>query len=190
MKNLTILVLAVFAVGIVALGFTGNVQAEELTPILPGNGAGMGGNGGNGGNGRGGSNGTGTGVPLEMNINLDGAIDDIMAQMIADALGISVEELQAREAAGETLVEIGVSLGFDADEVIAIHDQARADALAEAVASGLITQEQADWLLSRLDNGQYGVSLGLCDGDCTSTTMTQTHSKFQRGDTRGSRWGN
>lgn len=185
MKNLTILVLAVFAVGIVAFGFAGDVQAEELTPVYPGNG---GGNGGNGGNGRGGSN--GTGVPLEMNINLDGAIDDIMAQQIADALGISAEDLKAREAGGETLVEIGLSLGFDADEVIAIHDQARTDALAEAVATGLLTQEEADWLLSRMAFGQYGVSLGLCDGDCTASTMTQTHSKFQRGDTRGSRWGN
>ncbi|MEJ2757820.1 MAG: hypothetical protein P8046_04985 [Anaerolineales bacterium] len=185
MKNLQILVLAVFAVGIVAFGFTGNVQAEELTPVLPGNGAGM---GGNGGNGRGGSN--GTGVPLDMNINLDGAIDDVMAGLIADALGISVEDLQAREAAGETLVEIGLSLGFDADEVIAIHDQARADALAQAVTSGLITQEEADWLLSRMSFGQNGVSLGLCDGDCTTSTMTQTHNKFHNGDTRGSRWSN
>lgn len=186
MKNFTILVLAVFAVGVLAFGFTGEAQAQTLDPLYPGNG----GMGGNGGNGRSGSTGTGTGIPLEMNINLDGAIDDVMAQMIADALGISVEELQSREAAGETLVDIGLSLGFDVDTILAIHDQARTDALAQAVVSGLITQEAADWLLSRLENGQYGVSTGLCDGDCTYSTMTQTNNKFQHGDTRGSRWGN
>lgn len=183
MKNLQILVFAVFAVGIVAFGFAGDVQAEELTPYLPGNGAGM---DGNGGNGRSGSD--GTGVPLDMNINLDGAIDDVMAGLVADALGIDVDVLKAREAAGETLVEIGLSLGFSADEVIAIHDQARADALAQAVASGLLTQEEADWLLSRMAFGQYGVSLGLCDGDCTTSTKTQKHNKFQNGDSRGTCW--
>lgn len=189
MKKFTIAILAVLAVGILAFGFTGEAFASQSDPAYPGNG-GMGGNGGNGGSGGRGSNGTGTGIPLETNLNLEVSLDDVMAEMIASELGISVDELQAREAAGETLVEIGLSLGFDTDTILAIHDQARIDALAQAVADGLISQEDADWLLSRMDNGQYGTSSGLCDGDCTFSTMTQTSTKYQNGDTRGSRWGN
>lgn len=188
MKKFTIAILAVLAVGVLAFGFSSDAFAAESDPAYPGNG-GMGGNGGSGGNGRGGSN--GTGIPLETNLNLDGSLDDLMAGMIASELGISVEELQAREDAGETLVEIGLSLGFDADAVLAIHLQARTEALAQAVADGLLTQTQADWMLSRMENGQAGINLGLCEeDDCTISTMTQTAQKFQNGDTRGSRWGN
>jgi len=149
----TMIVLTILAVGLAAFGFVGDAFAQIETPLYPRN-------GGNGGNGRGPAAGDGTGVPMEQNINLDGLLDDVMAGFIADGLGISVDELKAREAAGETLIEIGLSLGFDAETVLALHDQARTDALTQAVADGLITQAQADWLLSRMDAGQYGAVTG------------------------------
>lgn len=149
----TILVLTILAVGLAAFGLVGNANAQVETPLFPGN-------GGNG-SGRGPAAGGNTGVPMEQNINLDGMLDDAMAAYIANGLGISVEELKAREAAGETLVEIGLSLGFDAETVLALHTQARIEALTQAVADGLITQAQADWLLSRLDMGQFAAGTGL-----------------------------
>jgi nitrite reductase/ring-hydroxylating ferredoxin subunit len=179
MKKLTILVLTLSLVGIMAFGFAATANAEEITPVYPGNGAG--GNG-NGGNGRGGS-GTGTGVPMNMNINLDGILHETMAAAIADGLGISVETLKAREDAGETLVEIGISLGFDAQAVLDLHKEARIAALNQAVADGLITAEQATWMISRLDNGQFGLSSGTCTEDpATCTQMTQRkYQKHMRG---------
>ena len=104
---------------------------------------------------------------MEQNINLDGLLSDYMAEYIANELGITVDELKAREAAGETLVEIGLSLGFDQEAISEIHTQARIYAINQAVADGLITQEQADWLLSRMENGQNGGGTGTCTGDCT-----------------------
>jgi hypothetical protein len=178
MKKITVLLLAASLVGIMALGFTGAAQAEEITPLYPGNGGGNGNSGGSGsGNGRQGGN--GTGVPLDMNVNLDGVLDDMMAAYIADGLGISVEDLKAREAAGETLVEIGLSLGFDAETVLKLHEDARIAALNQAVVDGTITQEQADWMISRLDNGQYGVYAGTCTEDCTQdgTLSSQKHMR-------------
>jgi hypothetical protein len=56
--------------------------------------------------------------------------------------------------------------------------------LNEAVAQGLITQEQADWMLSRMDFGQYGANSGLCLDDCTETSL-QTAQKSQQGLGRG-----
>ena len=172
----TLKVILVLAVGFAAFGFVGSASADAPSPVFPGN----------GGNGRGGSGtpGSGTGVPVDQNINLDGLLDDMMANFIADALGISVDELKAREAAGESLVEIGLSLGFDADTIMDLHDQARIYALTQAVADGLITQEQADWLLSRLDFGQYGSGTGLCLDDCTPTYQ-QSVQKYQQGNGKG-----
>ena len=149
----TIIVLTILAVSLAAFGLVGNANAQVETPLYPGN-------GGNG-NGRGPGAGGNTGVPMEQNINLAGLLDDAMAAYIANGLGISVDELKARQAAGETLVEIGLSLGFDAETVLNLHTQARIEALTQAVADGLITQAQADWLLSRMDAGQFAFGTGV-----------------------------
>ncbi len=166
------MVLSIMVVGLAALSLVGDAQAAEVTPLYPGN-------GGNGGNGRGPAAGDGTGIPMEQNINLDGLLDDAMAASIADGLGIDVEVQKAREAAGETLVEIGISLGYEVDYILALHDEARIDALNQAAADGLITQEQADWLISRVALGQYNVGTGTCDGDCSQTAVSQ-NSRMNR----------
>ncbi|NIW50239.1 MAG: hypothetical protein GWN30_37345 [Gammaproteobacteria bacterium] len=105
-----------------------------------------------------------------------------MTSIIANELGITVDELKSREAAGETLVEIGLSLGFDAQDVIDLHTEARITALTQAVSDGQISQEQADWLISRLENGQYGINQGLCIGDCAPEAC-----KMMRNANRGNR---
>ena len=73
------------------------------------------------------------------------------AQVIADTLGMTVEELQAARQSGQTLEEIaadqGVSMDTIADAVLAANE-AR---LAEAVANGNITQEQADNIANRME---------------------------------------
>ena len=81
-----------------------------------------------------------------------------MHAAIAEALGISVEELEAALAAGETPATLALALGVDYAEVQAAMDAVYAAAVAQAVADGLITQEQADWLLSHQggQNGQQG----------------------------------
>jgi len=105
------------------------------------------------GNGHQGGIGTSTGIPVNQNISLDGAIADVMHESLANSMGISVEELTARIDAGETLSLIATSLGFDVTEVREILAAARTNALAQAVVDGLITQEEADWLASRGKRG-------------------------------------
>ena len=172
MKNL-ILFLTIAVVGFAAFSFVGDASAQAVTPQYPGNG---------GPNGARGGNGDGTGIPMERNINLDGLLDDAMASYIASELGITVDELKSREAAGETLVEIGLSLGFDQQTILDLHTDARIAALNQAVADGSITQEQADWMISRLDFGQNGANAGLCTGDCTPKAQ-----KMMRNGNRGNR---
>ena len=130
-----------------------------------------------GGPGNGGSNGTGTGKPLDQSINLDGMLEDLIHANLADALGIEIDDLTARLDAGETFSSIAFSLGFDS---IAIRDMivsARADALAQAVADGLLTQEQVDWMAShgnRMPAANYGE--GICDGtgECLEDGVQQS----------------
>lgn len=171
MKNI-IMILTIFAVGLAAFSFVGQANAQAVNPQYLGNG------GPNGPRG----NGDDTGIPLERNINLNGLLDESMAAYIADGLGIEASELKSREAAGESLVEIGLSLGFSQEAIFKLHTDARIAALTQAVEDNLISQEHADWLLSRLDMGQYGVNAGLCSGDCTPIGQ-----KMMRNNNRGNR---
>jgi len=73
--------------------------------------------------------------------------------LMADALGMTVEELQDARAAGKRLPEIIESQGLDMDDFRDALQQAHEDAVQRAVADGVITQEQADQFLDR--NGLF-----------------------------------
>ena len=85
-----------------------------------------------------------------------GFLHDYMVDALAEALGITAEELESRLASGETLAAIAADLGVQADEFPALWLEARQSALDAAVADGVITAEQADWMLSRMRTGSRG----------------------------------
>jgi len=126
MKKWTLLVVGVAAI---SLAITGAVFAQDETPVSPL---------------RGGP-GNGTGI-----------LHDYMVEAFADALGLTTEELEARLATGETLAVVAADLGVPADEFPALWLEARQSALEAAVADGVITAEQADWMLSRMQTGSRG----------------------------------
>lgn len=68
--------------------------------------------------------------------------------IVAEALGMSVEELQAAEEAGQRLSEIIEEQGLDATAVQEAIQKGYEAAVQEAVSDGVITQEQADTFLS------------------------------------------
>lgn len=76
--------------------------------------------------------------------------------VIADALGISVEEYEALHDEGLHLNEMVEELGVDLADVEAAMQTAREDAINQAVEDGTITQEQADQLLSGEGHGHNG----------------------------------
>ncbi len=82
-----------------------------------------------------------------------------MFDTVADALGLTPEELFAQLHAGETLEEIAEAQGVELEEVYDAIDAARAEAMREAiqqaVEDGRTTQEQADWLLEGLEQGFF-----------------------------------
>jgi hypothetical protein len=64
----------------------------------------------------------------------------------AKALGISTEELQAAYDEGKPLVVLAYELGFDQATLRTNMQTAYTEALQQAVADGVITQEQVDQL--------------------------------------------
>jgi len=183
MKKTIIVGALIFGVVLLSLSTVSPVLAQGSS----GNGSGAG-NNGSPGNGQGGDLGSGTGIPVEQNINLDGILSDLIHQNLASTLGITPEDLTARLDAGETVSAIALSLGFDSAAVSDILVGARSDAMAQAVLDGTLTLEQADWIASRgnespaLINGD-----GTCDGDCqpdgTSQT-TMTMANYRKGFTK------
>ncbi len=69
--------------------------------------------------------------------------------LTAQALGITVEDLQAARQAGKSISTLIQELGLDAEQVQAAYETAYKAAVAQAVQSGIITQAQADQILSQ-----------------------------------------
>jgi hypothetical protein len=162
----TMLVLSVLAITVVALSFASLALAAESFKGGPGNGDAEG--LGLKGNHHQGEFGTGTGVPanqnleLKQNIAMDGLLDDIIHENLAIELGITPAEMADRLAAGESVFDIALSLGFDAGSFSEIMTRVRIDALTQAVDLELLTQEQAYWLASR----GFGTAMNVGTGDC------------------------
>jgi len=98
-----------------------------------------------------------------------GAIHDYMEAAIAAEFGLTEEELEARHAAGETMMDLASEQGLTIEDFTARMTAARASALEQAVADGVITQEQADWMQQHM--GSNGMMGGLGRGGCNGGGM-------------------
>jgi hypothetical protein len=153
MKKLLISVVMV-AVVVIALGTAGFVYAQSATPEapVPGNGYGM-----MGGRGmRGGMMGQGAGYAAQ-----DGLMHAEMIAAFAEKLGISVDDLNARLAKGETMAQIATAQGLTVEEFRTLMTDARSQAIAQAVKNGTLTQEQADWMNQRGAGRMMGGGRGM-----------------------------
>jgi len=96
-----------------------------------------------------------------------GPMHEAMQDAIAEALGITHDELEERYATGDTAWTIAQEKGLTQEEFTQLMTEARSKALNQLVADGVLTQEQADWMLERMgtmmQNG-YGNGTGGCIG--------------------------
>jgi hypothetical protein len=72
---------------------------------------------------------------------------DAMQATMAEAFGLTVDEFAAALAEGQKPRQLAAELGLDWAEIQVAMQAAHAEALAQAVAEGLITQEQANQML-------------------------------------------
>ncbi len=130
-KTILIVGLAVLALGVLGVGA---VLAQDDNPPAP------------------------YGHGQMMNSGAMGSMHTFMTIEFAKALDLNVNDVNTRLASGETMYDIALSAGVTADEFPAVMTEVRAAALAEAVKANVITQEQADWMLS------HNMGNGNCTG--------------------------
>jgi hypothetical protein len=106
----------------------------------------------------------------------EGPLHDYMVKALAEALGISADQLETRLDNGESAYQIALSQGIAAQDIPALLTAAHAKALDSALAAGVISQQQADWMKSR----GFGRMGGMGNGSCGGTGRSQME--------RGGRW--
>ncbi len=180
------------ALALIVFGVVGYAYAQSQNPSSPngapgygcgmfGNGSGQQDNGGRAGRGMMGngmmgnrSNNQGdTGCPMadgdEAGTQEYGPLHDYMFKEFAQALGITPAELETRRQAGDTLWSIAQEKGLTTEQFQEMMTTARTNAANQAVADGVITQAQADFMLqhmdSMMDNG-FGPGFGPGNGGC------------------------
>ena len=79
----------------------------------------------------------------------EGPMHDAMIAAFAQNLGITVDDLNARLAKGETMAQIAASKGLTSAEFYTLMTDARSQAIDQAVKDGTLTQAQADWMKQR-----------------------------------------
>lgn len=86
----------------------------------------------------------------------DGVLREYFENAMADALGMSVEELQAMKEDGTKLTD----LGYTEDELKEIFEQAREAAIEQAMEDGVITEEDLENFQNHRQNRQEDGSSG------------------------------
>jgi hypothetical protein len=159
-----LLVVGLLTIAVLTLGVAGFAYAQNQTPPAPEYPFGSGMMGSYNGYGRGMMGGRGGGM---MGWNGEyGPMHDTMVAALADKLGTSVGEIENRLDSGENMWQIAESAGLSAEEIQALMLSAHDLALEEAVANGLLSEEQSEWMdehMEQMWNGESGFG-GHCGG--------------------------
>lgn len=121
----------------------------------------------------------GNGLSVGTGVTMEVTLSNYMPAAIADVLGLSVEEVNAQLASGETFYTIALAQGYTADQLPTLMTSIRATAIDLATADGVLTADQAAFLLDNQygDNARGngaasmystgdGTGTGICDGTC------------------------
>jgi hypothetical protein len=110
-----------------------------------------------------------------------GIIDrDAMHAKMAEAFGLTVEEFEAALAEGKKPHQLAEELGIDFAQVQETMKAAHAEALAEAVANGAITQEEADRIQAHHEQmGGHGMRGHGMGKNCPAMPATPTEDESQ-----------
>ena len=83
---------------------------------------------------------------------------------VAKELGMTYEQLVAATQSGKTIWQLAAEKGVSIERLRQVMLDARKAALADLVKQGVITQEQADWMLNH-SQGMMGGGFGSCGGN-------------------------
>jgi hypothetical protein len=133
-RKIRIGIVTLLALGALAVATTGTVLAQEEAPTTP--------------------------APLPRYGFGRGMGGQVGLEAIAEALGMTADELSTQLWGGKTIADLaeeaGVELADLQEAVKAALEQAQRDRIEQAVEDGNLTREHADWLLEGLDKGFWG----------------------------------
>jgi len=151
-KTLLIVAITVLALGVLGAGVAfaqGEQPSRSYGPgtmtLAPGASAGVGGRGGY------------------------GFTHDYVVQVLAGKLGLTEAQVEDALANGATMYQLALDNGIAEADLPAFMNEVHQAAFDKAVADGVLTQEQAGWMLERM-GGMFTDGAGL--GDCP---MDGTH---------------
>jgi len=94
-----------------------------------------------------------------------GWMHEYVEQALAAKLGLTEEEVEDQLASGKPMYQIALDNGIKQEDLAEFMSEVHKDAFAKAVEDGVMTQEQADWMLQRMQNrGNYGTGNCLMNG--------------------------
>ena len=85
-----------------------------------------------------------------------GPMHDYVEEALADKLGITEADVESALASGKTMYQIALDNGVKEANVPALLTEVHKAAFDKAVADGVITREQADFMLQRMTANGYG----------------------------------
>jgi len=89
--------------------------------------------------------------------NGGGWMHDYVEQALAAKLGLTEEQVEDQLAAGTPMYQIALDNGIKQEDLTTFMGEVHTEAFAKAVKDGVVTQEQADWMLSRMQSRGYGI---------------------------------
>lgn len=98
-------------------------------------------------------------------------VHNLMMELYSAELGISVEELESREAAGETMSQIVLSTGLSFEEFRALKTAVNTSVAEQALAAGYIDQTQYAWLIQAAERQMSGFGNGTRIGTTNGTPL-------------------
>lgn len=175
-KLLVIGAIAAAIVVTVALGLTGWAYAQDSQPTFGDSWMGMGGR-----------------FRGQTGADEYGPMHEYMIKAMAKALGMTAEELEAAHDSGKTMSDIAQEQGLTFEDFQAVMLEARTEAFNQMVLDGVISQEQADWMLNHMNGGmgggfgRGGSSFGGCE--MSDEFQSGSYGPGMHGG-RGGRWNN
>lgn len=113
-----------------------------------------------------------------------GPIRDYVEQALAEKLGLTEAQIEEQRAAGKSMYQIVLDAGTAEADIPALMESVHKSALEKAVAAGVLTQEQADAMLERMQARDWGAD---CPNDGVRP-MDGSGSQRGNGMRGGGRW--
>jgi len=116
--------------------------------------------------------------------NGGGWMHTYVEQTLAAKLGLTEKQVEDQLTAGKSMYQIALDNGIKQEAITEFMNQVHTDAFAKAVKDGVVTQEQADWMLQQMQSrGGYGT--GKCPIQNGQGTQFNRSAGMMSGNGRG-----